>query len=684
MWFDPDAPASDSTNQITYKGTVLGKALEGVRVLDMTHVQSGPSCTQILAWLGADVVKLEAPAGDVTRKQLRDIPNVDSLYFTMLNCNKRSITLNMKSAEGKRIFADLLPRFDILAENFGPGAIERMGFGWDEVQRINPRLIFASIKGFGDGPYTHYKAYEVIAQAMGGSMSTTGFEEGPPLATGAQIGDSGTGIHTVAGILAALYQREHTGRGQRVTVAMQHAVLNLCRVKLRDHQRLQHGPLGEYPNEEFGDSVPRSGNASGGGQPGWAVKCAPGGPNDYIYVVVQPVGWEPIANLIGRPELVTDPEWSTPQARLNKLDKMFQLIEEWTMGLGKWQALAILTEHNIPCGPILSTKRDHRRRLTGGQRHGRSGGASRARRVHHRRLPDQAVRLPRRRPPLPFAGRAQRTHLRRRARAWRPALRAQGERGHLTIPPPKKQTVGSIQSQEGDSTRMNAPAQSKYREVIDDNGRVYRIGETDRDILGRSRAWMVWMPWIAMMAISSSEYAFTSAEDTLVDAHHWGHGHIFWLLGVWVFFQAAVAFPAGKLRESGKLSARAAMMLGAVGSLIGYLALAFSPHVFFAYLGFGVFGGGAAGFVYATCVNMVGKWYPERKGGKTGFVNGGFAYGSVPFIFLFTSYLDVENYEGLLLAVGVFLAGFGGGQRLLLQGPAEELVAPARRPAESQ
>ncbi len=203
---------------------------------------------------------------------------------------------------------------------------------------------------------------------------------------------------------------------------------------------------------------------------------------------------------------------------------------------------------------------------------------------------------------------------------------------------------------------MKSEAQPAYREVIDGNGRVYRIGETDRDILGRSRAWMVWLPWIAMMAISSSEYAFTSAEDTLVDAHHWGHGHIFWLLGVWVFFQAAVAFPAGKLRESGKLSARAAMMLGAVGALIGYISLAFSPHVFFAYLGFGVFGGGAAGFVYATCVNMVGKWYPERKGGKTGFVNGGFAYGSVPFIFLFTSYLDVENYEGLLFAVGVFLA----------------------------
>ncbi|MFF5987445.1 formyl-CoA transferase [Prauserella flavalba] len=334
----------------------MGKALEGVRVLDMTHVQSGPSCTQILAWLGADVVKLEAPSGDITRKQLRDLPDVDSLYFTMLNSNKRSITLNMKSDEGKRIFTEMLPKFDVLAENFGPGAVDRMGFTWDRLREINPRLIYASIKGFGEGPYTHFKAYEVVAQAMGGSMSTTGFEDGPPLATGAQIGDSGTGIHTVAGILAALYQREHTGKGQRVTVAMQHAVLNLCRVKLRDQQRLTHGPLAEYPNDEFGDTVPRSGNASGGGQPGWAVKCAPGGPNDYIYVIVQPVGWEPITKLIGRPELADDPEWSTPEARLDKLDKMFQLIEEWSINHGKWEVLARLNEHNIPCGPVLSTK----------------------------------------------------------------------------------------------------------------------------------------------------------------------------------------------------------------------------------------------------------------------------------------------------------------------------------------
>lgn len=334
----------------------MSNALEGIRVLDMTHVQSGPSATQVLAWLGADVVKVEAPTGDITRTQLRDLPDADSLYFTMLNCNKRSVTLNMKSERGKEIFTELVKSSDVMVENFGPGAVDRMGFTWDRLQELNPRLIYASIKGFGEGPYTHYKAYEVVAQAMGGSMSTTGFADGPPLATGAQIGDSGTGIHAVAGILAALVQRTTTGRGQRVTVAMQHAVLNLCRVKLRDQQRLAHGPLAEYPNDEFGDEVPRSGNASGGGQPGWAVRCKPGGPNDWVYVIVQPTGWKPISTLIGRPELADDPEWATPKARLSKLDKMFQMIEEWTSQHDKWEVLAELNSHNVPCGPILSTQ----------------------------------------------------------------------------------------------------------------------------------------------------------------------------------------------------------------------------------------------------------------------------------------------------------------------------------------
>ncbi|HET7328874.1 MAG TPA: formyl-CoA transferase [Nocardioidaceae bacterium] len=334
----------------------MGKALEGVRVLDMTHVQSGPSCTQILAWLGADVVKLEAPTGDITRQQLRDLPDVDSLYFTMLNCNKRSVTLNMKSDRGKEIFTDLVKNSDVLVENFAPGAIDRMGFSWERLQEINPELIYASIKGFGPGRYANFKAYETVAQAMGGSMSTTGYEDGPPTSTGAQIGDSGTGIHLVAAILAALYQRVGTGRGQRVSVAMQEAVLNLARVKLRDQQRLAHGPLNEYPNSEFGDEVPRSGNASGGGQPGWAVKCSPGGPNDWIYVIVQPVGWAPIAELIGRPELADDPDWNTPSVRLSKLDKMFAMIEEWTEKHTKWEVMDKLNALNVPCGPILSTK----------------------------------------------------------------------------------------------------------------------------------------------------------------------------------------------------------------------------------------------------------------------------------------------------------------------------------------
>ncbi|MCR3751789.1 formyl-CoA transferase [Lentzea californiensis] len=338
-------------------GKTQAKALEGVKVLDMTHVQSGPSSTQLLAWLGADVIKLETPGrGDITRGQLRDLPEVDSLYFTMLNCNKRSITLNMKSAEGREVFEKLVGDADVLVENFGPGVVERFGYPWEKLHALNEKLVYASIKGFGPGRYADFKAYEVIAQAMGGSMSTTGFEEGPPLATGAQIGDSGTGIHLVAAILAALYQRTNTGRGQRVQVAMQDAVLNLCRVKLRDQQRLTHGPLGEYPNEQFGDEVPRSGNASGGGQPGWAVRCAPGGPNDYIYVIIQPVGWAPLTELIGRPELAEDPAWATPEVRLSKLDKAFALIEEWTEKHTKWEVMDKLNAHNIPCGPILSTK----------------------------------------------------------------------------------------------------------------------------------------------------------------------------------------------------------------------------------------------------------------------------------------------------------------------------------------
>jgi formyl-CoA transferase len=335
----------------------MTKALEGVRVLDMTHVQSGPSCTQILAWLGADVIKIEPPGrGDITRGQLRDIPGVDSLYFTMLNCNKRSVTLNFKSPKGKQILERLIERVDVLVENFGPGALDRAGFTWERMRELNPRLIYASIKGFGPGPFADCKAYETVAQAMGGSMSTTGWEDGPPTCTGAQVGDSGTGMHAVAGILAALYQRVSTGKGQRVEVAMQDAVLNLCRVKIRDQQRLQRGPLKEYPNKSFGDAVPRSGNATGGGHPGSAFRCKPGGPNDYIYVIVQAQVWPALARTIGRPELAEDPAYATPEARLEHLDEVFAMIEQWTMRYTKFEATRILNEVDVPCGPVLSMK----------------------------------------------------------------------------------------------------------------------------------------------------------------------------------------------------------------------------------------------------------------------------------------------------------------------------------------
>jgi formyl-CoA transferase len=244
----------------------------------------------------------------------------------------------------------------VLVENFAPGALDRMGFTWEAVQEINPKLIFASLKGFGPGALEHAKAYKPIAQATGGAMSTTGFEDGPPTVTGAQIGDSGNAVHLFGAICAALYQRTHTGRGQRVTIAMRDGILNLCRVKLRDQQRLEHGPLGEYPNQEFGDAVPRSGNASGGGQPGWAVRCKGGGPNDWLYLVIQPQVWEPLMTKIGREELVNHPEYDSPEKRLRHLWDIFGMVEEWTMTRDKWDAFRELNAINVPCGPVLDNR----------------------------------------------------------------------------------------------------------------------------------------------------------------------------------------------------------------------------------------------------------------------------------------------------------------------------------------
>jgi formyl-CoA transferase len=339
----------------------MGKALDGVRILDFTHVQSGPTCTQLLAWLGADVIKVERPGtGDVTREQLRDVEGADSLYFTMLNHNKRSITIDSKTPAGKRVVEKLIQHCDVLVENFAPGALDRMGFTWERVQQLNPRMIVASVKGFGPGPYEDCKVYENVAQCAGGSASTTGFDDGPPLVTGAQIGDSGTGLHLALGIVAALYQRSTTGRGQKVLAAMQDGVLNLCRVKLRDQQRLaRHGVMKEYPqypHGKFGKAVPRAANASGGGQPGSIVKCKgwETDPNAYLYFITQAPVWKEVCQVIGKPQWITDPDYATPSARLPRLKEVFAAVEAWTVTKTKFEAMEELNKHDIPCGPILS------------------------------------------------------------------------------------------------------------------------------------------------------------------------------------------------------------------------------------------------------------------------------------------------------------------------------------------
>lgn len=339
------------------------EALKGVRILDMTHVQAGPTCSQLLAWMGADVIKFEPPQGDATRGQLRDVPNADSLYFTMLNCNKRSITVNMKSAEGKTVFVDLLKKCDIMMENFGPGVLERLGFTWEKIHEINPKIVVGSIKGFGSsGPYAEFKAYENVAQAMGGAMSTTGVPEGPPFVTGAQIGDSGTGLHLAIGLLAALHQANRTGQGQYVEVAMMDGVMNLCRVKFRDHQRLTRGSLSEYsvPTHQGMGAAPRAGNDSGGGQLGNAIRCKPGGPNDFIYIVVQEAVWDALARRIGPdlglPDLATDPKFATIGERRKNQAQMWELIGEFALKYTKREFMEILNPLDVPCGPIMSTE----------------------------------------------------------------------------------------------------------------------------------------------------------------------------------------------------------------------------------------------------------------------------------------------------------------------------------------
>jgi formyl-CoA transferase len=322
----------------------MSQALDGIRVVDITNNQAGPSCGQMLAWLGADVVKVEEPGkGDPARNSLKDRPDADSLFYLTFNGNKRSLTLNLKTAGGKGVFSSLLKTADVLLENFGPGVLERLGFGYATVKRLNPRLVYASIKGFGSyGPYSDYKSYEPIAQAMGGAMSVTGFPDNPPTYVWPSIGDSGTGMHCVIGILAALMQRHLTGEGQQVEVSMQDAVVNLIRVSLRDHQR--HGKVGA-----------RTGNQLGAGVPGTTYRCSPGGPNDYVFIFVQPQMWHPLLRAIGREDLIGDARYETADARWQRKDEVNALMEAWTLQRSKHDVMKVLAGAGVPCGACLDT-----------------------------------------------------------------------------------------------------------------------------------------------------------------------------------------------------------------------------------------------------------------------------------------------------------------------------------------
>ena len=326
----------------------MGKALEGVRVIDFTHDQAGPACTQMLAWLGADVIKIERPPlGDRARKLwYSDRADIDSYFFLLLNSNKRSVVLNLKAEEGKEIARRLVGTADVVTENLGPGAMERLGLGYEAVKALNPRAIYASVKGFGSfGAYSGFKCFEMIAQATGGAMSVTGYPDRPPVVTGANIGDAGTGMHLTIAILAALVQRQHTGRGQLVEVSMQEAVLNITRVKFT-------------PTLGTGQPLLRTGNRSVSGAYADLVRCAGAGPNDYVYLMLPPDNAEPfgaLVEVIEREDLRTDPRFSAPPARARHAEELTAVIESWTMKRDKHEVMRALAGRGIPCGAVLDT-----------------------------------------------------------------------------------------------------------------------------------------------------------------------------------------------------------------------------------------------------------------------------------------------------------------------------------------
>ena len=328
----------------------MDQALKGVRILDLTQYEAGTTCTQALAWLGADVIKIEAPGrGDPGRGSVPRKGDIDSYYFIILNCNKRSLTLNLKSDEGKAIFFDLLKQSDVVAENMGPGTLERLGLGYDVLSGVNQRVVLARIKGFGTyGPYSHLKAFDMVAQATGGCYATNGYPDGPPLPISVSFGDIGTGYHAALGITAALYQRERTGRGQSIEVAMQDAMVNFARVGMMRYY--------EDPDIHIRGSYHR------GKAPSWVYKCAPGGPDDYAFIYADegPKGaWEIILETIGRQDLIGDERYSDSRKRWDHNDEVTEMIENWTTRHTKYEVMNILGSAGAIVGACLNPKDIH-------------------------------------------------------------------------------------------------------------------------------------------------------------------------------------------------------------------------------------------------------------------------------------------------------------------------------------
>jgi formyl-CoA transferase len=335
-----------STSEST---TPQSTALAGVKVLDLTQYEAGTSCTQALAWLGADVVKVEPQTGENGRFASTNSGDVDSFYFIMMNANKRSLVCDLKSERGKAVIRKMIEQADVMIENMSPGGIERLGFGWDVVQKINPKLIFAQIKGFApDGPYANYLSFDMIAQAVGGAFAITGTEGGPPLRPGPHVGDTGAGIHCLVGILAALNQRHATGKGQRIEVSMQDAVINFNRICFA-------GQL------MFGKPVPRTGNQSsiGAAAPSELYLCKPGGPNDYVMVYTSRAGswhWQRLLKVMGREDLAEDPRFSTPAMRVKNAAEVDALVGEWCARHTKVEAMEKLQNAGVPAGAVLDTQ----------------------------------------------------------------------------------------------------------------------------------------------------------------------------------------------------------------------------------------------------------------------------------------------------------------------------------------